>query len=242
MISRSLLVSSFFFFRFRNLYYIGNRDSLTNLYNYVDSWSPLFPLIMQFGHHGQYVFEEGCTRSLPQVLFLFCFRGLISSARRSFMRKDAQSLGSISSNNKFLPVAKNNSVSRSFKRFPCQRHRFNAVQVSMDCQPVIIGPHVIVLEALNKDVMGQSHSSLSGYIINHSKRVRLLFSSFIYKLRHSSLVNVGTVPRCGFSTSTTVNKHVLTWLGGGGGWRSKRFPVIVAQRGWYSASTSWHYA
>ena len=35
---------------------------------------------------------------------------------------------------------------------------------------------------------------------------------------------------------------MLTWLGGGGGWRSKRFPVIVAQRGWYSASTSWHYA
>ena len=96
--------------------------------------------------------------------------------------------------------------------------------------------------ALNKDVMGQSHSSLSCYITNHSKRVRFLFSSFIYKLRHSSLVNVETVPRCGFSTSTTVNKHVLTWLGGGGGWRSKRFPVIVAQRRWYSASTSWHYA
>ena len=135
-------------------------------------------------------------------------------------------------------MAKNNSVSRSFKRFPCQRHRFNAAQVSMDCQPVIIGPHLIVLEALNKDVMGQSHSSLSGYITNHSKRVRLLSSSFIYKLRHSSLVNLETVPRCRFSTSTTVNKHVLTWLGGGGGWRSKRFPVIVAQRGWYSASTA----
>ena len=174
---------------------------------------------MQFGHHGQYVFEEGCTRSLPQVLFLFCFRGLISSARRSFMRKDAQSLGSISSNNKFLPVAKNNSVSRSFKRFPCQRHRFNAVQVSMDCQPVIIGSHLIVLEALNKDVIGQPHSCLSG--TNHSKRVCLLFSSFIYKHRHSSLVNVETVPQCGFSTSSIVSKHGLTWLGGGGGWRSK---------------------
>ena len=61
---------------------------------------PFFPLIMQFGHHGQYVFEEGCTRSLPQALFFFC--GSISSARRSCMRKDAQSLGSISSNNKFL--------------------------------------------------------------------------------------------------------------------------------------------
>ena len=114
-------------------------------------------------------------KGAPEVCLMFSFfHGLISSAR-SFMRKDAQSLGSISSNNKFLPVAKNNSVSRSFKRFPCQRHRFNAVQVSMDCQPVIIGPHLIVLEALNKDVMGQSHSSLSGYITIHSKRVR--FSS-----------------------------------------------------------------
>ena len=74
------------------------------------------------------------------------------------------------------------------------------------------------------------------------KEGTLLFLSFIYKLQLSSLVNVETVPHCGFSTSTTVNKHVLTWLGGGGGWRSKRFPVIVAQHGWYSAGTSWHYA
>ena len=117
--------------------------------------------------------RKGAPEVCLKLSFFFC--GLISSARRSCMRKDAQSLGSISSNNKFLPVAKNNSVSRSFKRFPCQRHRFNAVQVSMDCQPVIIGPHLIVLEALNKDVMGQSHSSLSGYITIHSKRVR--FSS-----------------------------------------------------------------
>ena len=31
---------------------------------------------------------------------------------------------------------------------------------------------------------------------------------------------------------------MLTWLGGGDGWRSKRFPVIVAQRGWFSAGTT----
>ena len=156
MISRSLLVISFFFSD-SEICIIGNRDSLTNLYNSVDSWSSAFSI-----NHAIWASWPICIWGRVHQKFALSSRGLISSARRSCMRKDAQSLGSISSNNKFLPVAKNNSVSRSFKRFPCQRHRFNAVQVSMDCQPVIIGPHLIVLEALNKDVMGQSHSSLSG--------------------------------------------------------------------------------
>ena len=69
----------------------------------------------------------------------------------------------------------------------------------------------------------------------------MLVSTSIYKHRHVGLVNVETVLGDGFSTSTLFNKHGLMLLGGECGWRSKQFPVTVAQYGWYSVSTRWRY-
>ena len=73
----------------------------------------------------------------------------------------------------------------------------------------------------------------------HNKH-RWMCLSIKHRLAWSTLA-WSAVPGHGFSTFTIVNKHGLMWLGGGGGWHSKRFPYIVAQRGWFSASTSWHY-
>ena len=69
----------------------------------------------------------------------------------------------------------------------------------------------------------------------------MLVSTSIYKHRHVGLVNVETVPGDGFSASTLFNKHGLMLLGGECGWCSKRFPVTLAQHGWYSVSTRWRY-
>ena len=158
----------------------------------MDSWSTVFSINHEFGLHGPRGREH--RKSLTQVFFFgFSLHPLDKVLCARMLEVTVQLPATIRS----YQSPRINSVSRLFKRFPNQSHRFNAVQVSMDCQPVIIGPNLIVLEALNKDVMGLSHSSLSGYITNHSKKVRSFFSTFIYKHRHSSLINVETVPRRG---------------------------------------------
>ena len=54
-------------FRISN-FLLWDRDSLTNLWTHGVL---LFPLIMKFGHHGQYVFDVGSIISLPQAFFFF---------------------------------------------------------------------------------------------------------------------------------------------------------------------------
>ena len=72
---------------------MGNRDSLTNLLSSVDSWSSAFSI-----NHAIWASWPICIwgrvhQKFASSSLFFC--GLISSARRSCMRKDAQSLGSI---------------------------------------------------------------------------------------------------------------------------------------------------
>ena len=72
MASPSLLVNSFFLSDQKIL--LGNRDSLTNPWTHGDL---LFPLIMKFGQHGQYGFEEASIMSLHQAFLFFSFAALI---------------------------------------------------------------------------------------------------------------------------------------------------------------------